>query len=79
MLKWLHKNPKVKLDKLILVTPWINTPIEPAEFLKFSIKENALDNIKETILFYSTDDELSIIESVNIILKHYRQTELARI
>lgn len=78
MLKWLHKNPKVKLDKLILVAPWINTPIEPAEFLKFSIKENALDNIKETILFYSTDDEPSIIESVNIILKHFKQIKMMR-
>ena len=73
MLKWLHENSKVKLDKLILVAPWLNTPIEPAEFLKFSIKENALDNIKETILFYSTDDDPSIIESVNIILAHYKQ------
>lgn len=78
ILKWLHNNPQVKLDKLIFVAPWLDTDKECADFLDFQMKDNVLDNIKEIILFYSSDDDVSILDSVNLILSHYKRIKTYR-
>lgn len=36
------------------------------------MKDDVLNNIKEILLFYSTDDEKSILDSVNKILSYYK-------
>ena len=76
MLKWLQDNPETKLDKLILVAPWLDIERECADFLDFQIKDNGLNNIKEISLFYSADDEKSILDSVNKILSHYKNIKV---
>lgn len=72
LLKWLQNNPKTKLDKLILVAPWLDIEKECSNFLDFQMKDDVLNNIKEILLFYSTDDEKSILDSVNKILSYYK-------
>ena len=76
MLKWLQYNPKTKLDKLILVAPWLDIEKECADFLDFQMKDDALNNIKEVSLFYSTDDEKSILNSVDKILSLYKNVKI---
>lgn len=76
MLKYLQQNPKIKLDKLILVAPWLDIEKECADFLGFQMKNDALNNIKEIYLFYSTDDEKSILDSVDKILSHYKNIKV---
>ena len=49
ILKWLQDNPQTKLDKLILVAPWLDPDKECTDFLDFQMKDIALNNIKETI------------------------------
>ena len=73
ILKWLQDNPQVKLEKLVLVAPWLDPNKECADFLDFPMKEKALNNVEKTILFYSTDDDISILESVKTVLSHYKQ------
>ena len=75
-LKWLQNNPKAKLDKLILVAPWLDIEKECADFLDFQMQDDALNNIKEVSLFYSTDDEKSILDSVDKILSHYKNIKI---
>ena len=76
MLKYLQQNPKIKLAKLIFVAPWLDIEKECADFLNFQMKNDALNNIKEISLFYSTDDEKSILDSVDKILSHYKNIKV---
>lgn len=75
-LRWLQNNPQTKLEKLILVAPWLDPDKECADFLDFQMKLDALSGIKEIILFYSTDDETSILDSVHKILSTYKQIKV---
>lgn len=76
ILKWLQDNPQIKLEKLILVAPWLDLDKECADFLDFQLKDIALNNVKETILFYSKDDEKSILNSVDKILSYYKHIKV---
>lgn len=76
MLKWLQNNPQTELDKLILVAPWLDPNKEYADFLNFQIQDKILSNIKKIILLYSTDDETSILDSVNLILSRYKNIKV---
>lgn len=78
ILKWLQDNPQAEFDKLILVAPWLDIEKEFADFLDFQMLDNLLDNVKETLLFYSTDDESSIINSVKAILSHCKNIKVHR-
>lgn len=76
ILKWLQNNSNVKLEKLILVAPWLDPDKKRANFLNFQLKKTALNNIKEIVLFYSTDDGKTIIDSVNQILSCYKNIKV---
>ncbi len=73
ILKWLNGNPQIKLDKLIMVAPWLDPFRETNDFLKFDMKPNALNQIKETHILVSTDDMESVKISANDIIRHYPQ------
>ncbi|MBP5343534.1 MAG: alpha/beta hydrolase [Alphaproteobacteria bacterium] len=76
MLKWLQNNPDVKLEKLILVAPWLDPDKEYGNFLDFQMNKAALNNIKKVVLFYSSDDEKEIINSVDQILSFYKNIKV---
>jgi len=71
ILKWLHENPNAKLNKLVLVAPFIDPLRRRGDFLIFDLKKNALKNVKEVHLFISDDDGESIIKSTEQILDCY--------
>ncbi len=70
ILKWLQSNPQTEFDKLVLVAPWMDVEKEFADFLDFQMQDTLLDNVKETLLFYSMDDEVSVLDSAKVILSH---------
>ena len=78
ILKWLQDNPQTELDKLVLVAPWLDVEKEFGSFLDFQMKGTLLNNVKETLLFYSMDDEVSIINSVEMILSHCEDIKVYR-
>jgi len=71
ILKWLHENPRTRLDKLVLVAPYIDPDGEQGDFLEFDFDKNALENVKEVYLFISSDDAKSILASTEKILDEY--------
>lgn len=71
ILKWLHENPNVSLEKLVLVAPWLDPDRSEGDFLKFDLKPGALDKIKEVHLFHSEDDDDDIKESVRQIMQTF--------
>ena len=70
-LKWLHQNPKISLDKLVLVAPWLDPQKREAPFLEFELDKSALDKVKEVHLFFSEDDDDTIRVSTEQIIKSY--------
>ncbi len=67
LLRWLSEN-KVRIDKLLLVAPWLDPDKEKAaSFFDFEIDKSITDRIEETHLLFSNDDEPDILESVRII------------
>jgi predicted alpha/beta hydrolase family esterase len=70
-LKWLHENPKVALDKLVLVAPWLDPQKREASFLEFTLDKDALNNVKEAHLFFSEDDMETIKISTERIMREY--------
>lgn len=67
LLRWLSEN-KVKINKLILVAPWLNPNREKTEsFFDFEISKDINDQSGEIHLLVSKDDAADIQESVNLI------------
>ena len=56
ILKWLHQNPAIKFEKLILVAPWLDPTKRMGEFVQFELKPEGLKNVGEIHLFHSEDD-----------------------
>lgn len=73
ILKWLHSNPRIKLDKLVLVAPWLDPFKEDGDFLEFELNQEALSHTKEVHVFASEDDMESVQLSVAKIKNKYRQ------
>jgi len=67
VLRWLSEND-IKVGKVILVAPSIlANPNVVFGFSDYEIDQNIIDKTNGVTMFYSTDDETSILESVNKI------------
>ncbi|PCI25432.1 hypothetical protein COB57_01785 [Candidatus Peregrinibacteria bacterium] len=65
--RWLSENP-VKINKLILVAPWLDPEREKTlEFFDFKIDKTLIDRVNEIHLFVSSDDDKDILDSVETI------------
>jgi len=65
--RWLSEK-EIKIDKLILVAPWLDPEREKTtDFFDFNIDENLEKKCNEIHLFVSSDDDSDILESVAII------------
>lgn len=71
ILKWLNHNLNTKLDKLVLVAPYVDPKKERGNFLEFEFNKNALKNVKEIHLFISDDDRENMQLSTEKILTEY--------
>jgi len=67
LVRWLTEN-KIKINKLILVAPWLDPQhSKTTDFFSFEIDKNLLGRTNETHLFISKDDDKDIHKSVEII------------
>ncbi len=61
----------IKVGKVILVAPWIDTTHElDTGMFDFILDNNIIHKTKNIVLFESTDDEYEVQESIQIIKQH---------
>ena len=69
LVRWLSEN-SVKIDKLVLVAPWLDPNKEKAaDFFNFKIDKTLAQKINKIHMFVSEDDSDDILKSVNFIKK----------
>ena len=68
LIRWLSENKDVKVNKVILVAPWINTSHEvDIDFFDFVIDPKIIDRAGSIIIFNSSNDDEVILDSVKTI------------
>lgn len=78
ILRWLSENKDIKVDKVILVAPWLDPERETDPyFFDFDIQPDLLMRVNNMTVFYSDNDKATIDESVDQIRDalpdiHYR-------
>lgn len=72
MIKYLQQH-RLKLDKLILVAPWLDPGKEFDDFLQTELNPAALSGIGEVHLIFSQDDSDDIHRSKDALLQVYPQ------
>ena len=71
-IKYLQEH-KLKLEKLILVAPWLDPEQEFDDFLQTELKPSALNNIDEIHLIFSEDDDETEHQTKDKLLTAYPQ------
>ena len=70
LVRWLSENPDAIVSTLVLVAPWLDPDRdETDDFFEFEIDENLPERVDRFHMFYSTDDDSSILTSVEMILE----------
>lgn len=64
-LKWLYKNPEVEIDKLVLVAPWLDPGRNYRPEFDFGFRSNLLRRIGEVTVFFSSNDDEQVLESLD--------------
>lgn len=76
LLRWLTEN-KVKIDKLILVAPWLDPDrSKTTDYFDFEIDRNLHSRVNKILVLVSEDDDSDIIKSVEIVTKFLPNSEL---
>lgn len=67
--KYLSIHPELKVDKVVLVAPWLDPDREHTKnfFDDFEIDPNLVSRTKGVTVFYSDDDEHSVLKTVEIL------------
>lgn len=68
IVRWLSEHPNVRVNKVVLVAPWIN-PIgeEDTDFFEFEIDSKLVERTAGVTIFASDNDFNSVQKSVEII------------
>lgn len=68
-IKYLSIHPDMKVDKVVLVAPWLDPDREHTKnfFDDFEIDPNVASRTKGITVFYSDDDQESVLKTVEII------------
>lgn len=82
IVRWLSENKDKKVNKVVLVAPWINPEKDPvsdtADFFDFLIDQNLVERTKGVTIFNSDNDDRSVLKSVKILrakIKDHRYKE----
>lgn len=71
LVRWLSEHTDIKVGRVVLVAPWVNPDNNPAsdtaDFFSFSIDRTVAQRTAGLVVFYSTDDEPSVLQTVEII------------
>ena len=83
LVRWLSEHPKVRVNKLMLVAPWLDPDDKLGnDFFDFSIDQSLAERVGELHIFSSTDDDADITNSVDTLLEqlpsstHHRYTNM---
>lgn len=77
ILKWLHENPGVHLEKLVLVAPWFDPSRRRGSFVAFALSPELQGRVGQIHVFYSTDEEVEgVRETKDQILQTYPKARL---
>ncbi|MDL2295721.1 alpha/beta hydrolase [Lachnospiraceae bacterium OttesenSCG-928-E19] len=72
LMKYLSKHLHKKIGRLILVAPWMDIEQEhPTFFADFELGPDLVNSAKQIDQLYSTDDDQSILDTVNQIKQIY--------
>lgn len=76
LLRWLTEN-KVKIDKLILVAPWLDpNRSKTTDYFDFEIDQNLNSRVNKIHIFVSENDDGDVLRSVEMIEKSLLGAEL---
>lgn len=82
IVRWLSENKDKKVDKVVLVAPWLNpdnnTISDTADFFDFHIDPNLVERTNGFSIFNSDNDQTSVQQSVKILrdkIKKYNYRE----
>lgn len=79
IIRWLSEHKDVRVDKVILVAPWVgNDPDQPFDdtFFRFEWDENLADRTTKLIVFNSTNDVKPVQDSLKVITKKLKGVHL---
>lgn len=97
LVRWLSENKDKKVGRVILVAPWTNPDnyevSDTADFFNFEIDPDFPARTQGTTVFVSSDDEPSVVKTVNILKEkvngldlreytdrgHFKTTEFAEL
>jgi predicted alpha/beta hydrolase family esterase len=69
--RYLSENKDLKVGKVVLVAPWINPDnnemSDTADFFDFELDPEFPKRTKETVVFISSDDDSSVVKTVDIL------------
>lgn len=72
IVKYLQKN-RLRLEKLLLVAPWLDPEQKFGNFLQTDLNAEALNGIKEIHLMFSEDDSADVRQTKDRLLTAYPQ------
>jgi hypothetical protein len=76
LLRWLSEN-KIKIDKLILVAPWLDPErSKTTDFFEFEIDKDLLGRVNSSHLLISKDDDKDIHDSVKLVQENLTQIKI---
>lgn len=80
LVRWLSEN-NIKVGKVVLVAPWINSEKDPEleidkDFFEFNIDENLTSKTAGFKIMYSADDDKYILDTVKILNEKIKNVEL---
>jgi predicted alpha/beta hydrolase family esterase len=77
LVRWLTEN-NIRVGKVILVAPFLDPFRDEvkSDFFDFEIKKGLSKQTRELCIFYSTDDERSVTESVNQIISADKEVKI---
>lgn len=76
LLKWLNKNG-AKIDRLVLVAPWIDPQRYLGNFLQVRLRPNLSEQVNALHVFYSEDEPVNgVKETVDMLTQAYPEATL---
>jgi len=82
IVRWLSENKERRVDKVVLVAPWLNPENNPvsdtADFFKFAIDPDLVTRTAGVTIFNSDNDQATVHTSVQILrdeVKHVQYEE----
>lgn len=77
ILKWLHHHPEVKLERLILVAPWLDPKRMHGKFLECQLDPQLQNSIGNLHVLYSKNEGVEgVSETKDLIIKTYTAAQL---